>query len=232
MTRRISYHPLPAILLTLVISNFALAQSEKKVAYGVLIDNTGSLRTQFPQIKTLGKGVVKRIHQRGSTSLFNFVTQEEKKVSLAVVTSGIEWSQDKDVLNSYIDGLIIVPGQTALMDAINSVAEKLNAKANLEKDAFAERAVVLITDGEDRVSKVKEKELIHRLKESGIKVYAVGLVREVEAEGGLIRQSRREKAERFLKKLAKETGGRAIFPKSDQVDVDSLVGELLAGVTR
>ncbi|MBA2526734.1 MAG: hypothetical protein H0V18_13275 [Pyrinomonadaceae bacterium] len=56
------------------------------------------------------------------------------------------------------------------MDAIYSIAEILNAKVNLDKDTFAGKAIILLTDGEDRVSKIKEKQLIQALKESGIKV--------------------------------------------------------------
>lgn len=228
MTRRTVYYPLSAIILTLIISNFASAQGEKKVAYGILIDNTGSLKTQFTQIRALGKGIVERIHRRGSVSLFNFTTMREKKLMRAVVSSGVEWSQDKDALDDYIDGLFVVPGQTALIDAIDSVAGQINAKANLEKDSFAEKIIILITDGEDRMSKVKEKELIHGLKESGVKVYAVGLVGELSVESGLISRSKKEKAEKFLKRLASETGGRVVFPKSNKVDVDGLLSELLA----
>ncbi len=75
-----------------------------------------------------------------------------------------------NILDSYIDNLAIEAGQTTLMDAIYSIAEILNAKVNLDKDTFAGKAIILLTDGEDRVSKIKEKQLIQALKESGIKV--------------------------------------------------------------
>ncbi len=94
-TRSNFYIPL-ALLLTLILSNSAIAQNEKKIAYGILVDNTGSLRTQFSQVKMLGKGVVQHIHQGGSISLFDFMNQRNKKNSLAVVTSGVAWSQDKN----------------------------------------------------------------------------------------------------------------------------------------
>ena len=117
-------------------------------------------------------------------------------------------------------------GQTTLLDAIYSVAERLNTKVNLDRNAFSHKVLILITDGEDRVSKVKEKELIKQLKDSGVKVYAVGLVQELDRESGLIRRSPRCGAEEFLKRVTKETGGRVKFPTSIEQNVDGLLSEL------
>jgi uncharacterized protein YegL len=225
MLKRVVLEFLTALMLTLLLFNLAVAQSDKKIAYTILIDNTGSLRTQFPEVVLLSKGIVEQIHQRGHVSLFNFQTQGAKPNQVAVITPGIEWSQDKNVLDDYIDSLSIVPGQTTLMDAINSMAEQLHKKVNLERATFGDQVIFLITDGEDRVSKIKEKQLIKALKENGIKVYAVGLVNELDNEG-IIRQAPREKAVAFLQKITKETGGRAVFPKSTKSDVGKLLSEL------
>ena len=225
--RRVSSHLLSALLLTIVLSSSASSQ-ERKVAYGILIDNTGSLRTQFDQVVKLSKEIVGSTYQRGPISLFVFKTQGAKSSPLAVVSSDIQWSQDQAILDKYIDSVFVVPGQTILMDGINAIAMQLNAKASLDKDAIADKVLFLITDGEDRSSKIGEKELIKTLKESGIKVYAVGLVRELDNEGALIRKSTRQKAVAFLERITKETGGRVVFSKSKNVDVDTLLNELLA----
>lgn len=129
-----------ALFLTLVLSNGALAQNERKIAYGILLDNTGSMRTQFSQVNMLGKGVVKHIHPNGPISIFNFTTQGHKREPLALVKSGVEWSQDKNIIDGYIDRLSVVAGQTTLKDAIYSIAEGLNIKVNLDKDAYAGRS--------------------------------------------------------------------------------------------
>jgi hypothetical protein len=218
----------PALLLAIVLSTITFAQSEKKVVYAVLIDNTGSLRTQFNFVKALSKGVIEHIYQQGSISLFNFTTQGDVSNGLAVVTSGVDWSQDKTILDDYIDGLVIKPGRTTLFDAIYAITENLNTKANLDKHAFTDKVLILITDGEDRVSKIKDKQLIEKLKESSVKVYVIGLVQELEPEGGLTNRSPKAKAEDFFKKVTKETGGRVIFPKSNKADVNSLLNELFA----
>lgn len=226
MLRRIAFTFLPACLLALVLFQPAPAQHEKKIIYGILIDNTGSLRSQFDKVLMISKGIVEHAHQRGPISLFNFRSQGDVRNAVALITSGTEWSQDKDRLERYIDSLYVEPGQTTLLDAINSAAAQISAKAQLDKDAVGDKILFIITDGEDRASHIRDKQLIKTLQENGIKVYAVGLTEELDRNNGFIRQGAKDKAVDFLKKIAEETGGRAVFPKSKKDGLSSLLSEL------
>ena len=213
--------------LIILLSLSIFAQSERKAAYGILIDNTGTLWNQFDNVQLLGKAIVQNVGQRGTISLFNFETQGTEKKPLAVVRSGTEWSQDKALLEKYIDKVKIVRGQTVLFDAIRSIATVTDAKANAEK--FLEKIVILITDGEDRASEVKEEQLIKELRESGVKVYAIGIIQDLGDDGGFIGRSPQEKAKKFLKKITTETGGNVIFPKfKKDTRVEDLLTELFA----
>ena len=49
-------------------------------------------------------------------------------------------------------------------------------RRTFEKDSYARKVLVLITDGEDRLSRIKSKQLLAELKQANIQVYAVGLV--------------------------------------------------------
>lgn len=227
MPQRIVGYPLITLLLTLGLSHAAFAQNEKQAAHGILIDNTGSLRSQFPEVLLISKGIVGQTHPRGPVSLFNFRTDGDDRKPLAVVTAGSEWSQDRNFLERYVDSLYVVAGQTALKDAISHVAERVNARASLDTGAPGEKIIFLITDGEDRVSKIKEEQLLKMLKTSGIKVNAVGLTKELDHEGGLLHKSKRGKAVDFLEKLTKETGGRVVFATSRK-DAENLLKELFA----
>jgi hypothetical protein len=217
-----------ALLLVLIFSKVSLAQNEKNGFYALLMDNTGSLRSQFNSVKAFGKGVVEHIPQHGLVSLFHFTMQGNISNGVAVVTPGVSWTEDKTSLNADINHLTIEPGRTVLIDGIYSIAENLNSKANLDKDTSAAKIIVVITDGEDRVSKMKDKQLIEKLRETGIKFYAIGLVTELDDERGLVNKSHRTKAAEFLKRAAKETGGRVVFPRSSKTDVSSLLRELFA----
>jgi hypothetical protein len=207
-------------------TNTTVIQTGPKEAYTILIDNTGSMRSQFGLVSELSKRIVEQTHQRSPISLYAFKTQGRMSDAVAVVSSEFGWSQDKPTLENYIDSIFVIAGRTAVRDSISAMAEQLNAKAAAAKEPVA-KIMVLITDGEDRVSRIGEKELIKSLKEDSIKVYAIGLTSELENQGGLIRKGSRDRAVSFLEKVTKETGGRVVFPKSKKVDSEALVNELL-----
>lgn len=218
--RTITFYLLLTLISVLAAGSYASGQSDRKVVYSLLLDNSGSLRSQLPQVKAIGKEVVERTHQRGPVTVFNFITQGE----LAVISSGVEWTQDKDLLDKQIDNLAVTAGRTTLLDSIHSIAEKTVLKAASDKD----KIIILITDGEDRRSTIPAKALIRQLRENGFKVYAVGLVQNLDNKDGLIRRSSKERAIELLTTITKETGGRVVFPKSSKDSVDSLLSELLA----
>jgi Mg-chelatase subunit ChlD len=222
MTKR--KHHLTALLIILFSAGCVFAQNEKKVAYGILLDNTGSMRSQFDQVTTLGKSVVRRVYEKGPVSIFHFTSQGDRRNPIAMATSGIE-SQDPDALETYIDDLYVLGGQTTLLDAIGSMAKELATRISSDKDRSANATVIVITDGEDRVSHLKEKDLINELKASGTRVYALGLIQDLSG-------SKRDKAKDLLRKITSETGGRVVFSDSRIQDVDKLVSELLAPPTQ
>ena len=214
-----------AFVLGVTLASSAYAQQDKKTIYAVLIDNTGSMRSQFQDVLELGDAILERIPNPSEGAVYHFKAEQTKNPS-AVVANGLGWTQEKLFLKQYLARLFIVPGQTALLDAIDSVAEQLNTRSTAP-DA-SEKIVVLITDGEDRSSKTKEKQLLQNLRDSNIKVYSVGLVRELYSERGFTGKSSREKAVGLLEHLARESGGRTVFSKSQPTDILKLVDELFA----
>lgn len=226
LLRKFSVNLLSSALVSLFLCLSAAAQNDKKIACAVLIDNTGSLRSQFPEVLTIGETILLRINQGGPVSIFHFETQELKKNRQAVITSGFEWGHDRDLLGHYLDGLQIVAGDTTLLDAINSMAEVLNHNVSHEGDASMEKVIFLITDGDERASKTKEKQLLQKLKESSIKVYVVGMVKELDRESGFTLKSRSDMAVDLLERITKKTGGRAVFSKSNKDTINSLVNGL------
>lgn len=182
-------------------------QIEKKSIYGVLLDNTGTMRTQLTTVKNIGMEIIEQKNATGEISVFNFATKENNKQATAEMAIGVDWNQDKKFLEKYIDNLSTVRGLTNLFDAIRLSGETLNLRANSGKDKISEKILILLTDGEDRDSQAKPKELIKFLSDNGIKVFAVAFVEEVYNKG---------KSKKFLKKLTEETSGNIIFPSEKQ----------------
>src|SRR5262249_1668784 len=80
------------------------------------------------------------------------------------------------------------------------------------------KALLLITDGEDNTSKYKYDDVLKRLKEANVTLYAIGLLEEGETHG-LFQKDPSKKAKQVLEAFAESTGGVAYFPKSvDEVE--------------
>ena len=113
-----------------------------------------------------------------------------------------------------LDTLYIERGQTAVIDGVYLAAEHV---ADYRKGPEADRrrrALIVVTDGEDRASYYPEAQLFQRLREEDVQIYVIGFVNELDADKGLIRKSPRDKAVNLINRLASETGGRAFFPQS------------------
>lgn len=206
--------PRISLLTTLILLSLpavCLAQQSKKLEYAILVDTTGSMRSQFGIVNSLAKAIVHQVHDRGPVSIFCFDSEGIGRASRAVPAVRVEHTQDENLLNRTIDGLYIQGGQTTLLDAVELMAEGLRAQPEA-----TDRIIILITDGEDRVSGRERKEVIAKLKENKTSVYAIGLVKEL--DGG-----KRSRATDLLKSLTAETGGRAVFPNSNPIDIQSLL---------
>ena len=245
-----------AIVITAIfvigpISHPVYSQAERSKAYGLLIDNTRSLEKRFDQVKLFSKRIVDQVHTRGPVQLFSFKwtrdasyfvmtnrvqSYEGGNYDRAIGSLGIDWTQDGSILTRYIEGLGMVRGQTDLFGAIRTVAESLNANTANSKDAPSDKVIILITDGEHRMEMIgtsqptetddertkRDSKLRKYLKDSGIKVYAIGTTGELDTG-----ENRRLRAENFLSKITKETGGKVVFSRSKDAAIDKLINQLL-----
>lgn len=214
-----------AALLAFSLTAPAVTQATKPTAHALLVDNTGSMRTQFEQVIAISKGIVERTTPRGPLAVFTFESGPGKS-TLAFVSRRVNWSQNTNVINIHLDELFVLGGRTTLKDAIAQMAEELQAKANLEPDAVGEKMIFVVTDGEDRASKLGEKELITLLKANGIKVFAVGLVAQLDDDPRSLGRSAKTKAMALLEKITKETGGRVVFVNSTATRAAAVLDEL------
>ena len=249
MKRTVPY--LLAILFTLLFPlGPARAQGAKQAIFAVLLDNTPALRKRFPQVQSFGAGVVRRVRRRGPVALFDFARGERDMWGRRlIVSSGADWGRDEADLSDYIEDLSVVDGSQAdLYGAVGEMVALLDAKAAAEPDAVGDKVIILVTSGLDTVRRTgdarnivstdvednnrKAKNRAVKLaRESRVRVYAVGFTRELDTSsfntlpGGL---SPRGEAEEFLRKLTKETGGRVVFPRAKETEVERVLDELLA----
>lgn len=189
-------------------------KSEVPTNYSLVIDNSGSLRSQLEKIIEAGKIIISTNKPEDATSIIRFVSRDKITIEQEFTDS------KKDLMDTLEDSLFIEGGQTAVRDAVYLAAEGVTEYDKGDPNERKRRAIILVTDGDDRDSFYNEQQLFNYLKETDVQIFVVGFVDELEKEGGFISKSPQSKAKSFLEKLAAETGGKAYFPN----DVSELGG--------
>jgi Ca-activated chloride channel homolog len=183
------------------------SKQEVPISYGLVVDNSGSLKNQLDKVIDAGKTIIKSNKSGDETFIVRFIDSEQIE-ELQDFTS-----KQEDLLDS-IENMYSGPGRTAVIDAVYLASEKLARYKKGDDSDRRRRALILVTDGEDRSSHYKQEQLFAQLRESNVQIYIIGFTSELDKEGNFIKKSSRQKAEDLLEKLAKETGGRVFYPQS------------------
>jgi Ca-activated chloride channel family protein len=185
----------------------SFTREEVPISYGLTVDTSGSLRSQLQAVVDAGKTIVNSNKPGDETFLVRFISSDK-------IETVQDFTSNQDLLMDGLDSLYVEGGQTAIIDAVYLSAERVAEYKKGNDSDRRLRALIVITDGEDRNSFYKEPQLFQRLREEDVQIYVIGFVNELDKEGGLIRKSPRDKAVSLINKLATETGGRAFFPQS------------------
>jgi Ca-activated chloride channel family protein len=186
---------------------FSFTQEEVPVIYGLAIDTSGSVRPIFDRILDASRIVLNSNKRGDETFIERFISSDKIEVVQ-------DFTASKDALLDGLDTLYIEGGQTAVIDGVYVAARHVADYKKGTGDDRRRRALIVITDGEDRNSYYTEAQLFQTLREEDVQIYVIGFVNELEADKGLIRKSPREKAMNLLNRIASETGGRVFYPQS------------------
>jgi len=182
-------------------------REEVPISYGLAVDTSGSLRSQLQSVIDAGKTIINSNKAGDETFLVRFISSDK-------IETVQDFTSNKEMLMDGLDSFYVEGGQTAIIDAVYLSAEHVSEYKKGDEGDRRRRALIVITDGEDRNSFYKQEQLFARLREEDVQIYVIGFVNELDKEAGLIRKSPREKAVALINKLASETGGRAFFPES------------------
>ena len=185
----------------------SFSREEVPISYGLAIDTSQSLRSQIQAVIDAGKTIVSSNKPGDETFLVRFISSDK-------IETLQDFTPNKDLLMDGLDDLYVEGGQTAVIDAVYLTAEHVAEYKKGDDSDRRLRALVVITDGEDRASFYSQEKLFARLREEDVQIYVIGFVKELDKEGGLIRKSPRDKAVNLINRLATETGGRAFLPES------------------
>lgn len=182
-------------------------REEVPISYGLAVDTSQSLRSQIQAVIDAGKTIVNSNKPGDETFLVRFISSDK-------IETLQDFTASKDLLIDGLDNLYVEGGQTAVIDAVYLTAEHVAEYKKGDDSDRRRRALIVITDGEDRASFYSQEKLFARLREADVQIYVIGFVNELDRDSGLIRKSQRDKAINLINKLATETGGRAFFPQS------------------
>ena len=176
----------------------SLDRVDVPLSLGIVIDTSGSMRTKLQIVSDSALTLVKQLKDDDEA----FIAQFKSEAELLR-----DFTRDKRELE---DGLneLFTGGGTALLDAIISTADHAQQKGRMRK-----KALVVITDGVEKNSSWKEKEVIKAIQEDDVQVYLVGILDEGDDGASLFGKSATKKAKDLLIHLAEDSGGRAFFPK-------------------
>lgn len=181
-------------------------QEDVPVSIGILVDNSGSMKTKRAQVNAAALEFVKASNPEDEMFIVNFNDQAYRDTDYTNDQSRIQ-----DALQR-IDSR----GGTALYDAVRASLDYLSEKAHNDK-----RVLLLISDGEDNASTAELEVLVRELQESGsnqTSIYAIGLLTEEEKRSA-------KRAERAIKHLTRATGGPAYFPETVE-EITSLMRQI------
>ena len=187
---------------------------EQKVAYfvkkqnafnvGLVVDNTGSMRSQLDTVISAGATFVSNIRPQDDAFILRFVGRDKIEIVQ-------DWTIDKNRLNNALENLFVQGGQSAVIDALYLSANEILKREKADKTS--RNALILISDGEDRDSFYNTKQLIELFKGSDTQIFTIGLI------GGVQEGRIKSTVKNFINQLSLETGGASFFVNSKQAEL-------------
>ncbi len=170
------------------------ADENNPVTVGLLVDRS---RSMGPKLPGVAEAVFAFAHSSNPDDEM-FIVDFSDNVSVERI-GGKEFANDPKELEKAV-AAVTASGQTALYDAIVQGLERLR-QGHRDK-----KALVIVSDGGDNVSTHKFSDVLDLARKSQAVIYAIGLVGE----------SGEEENPAVLKKLCRETGGMAFFPRPQE----------------
>ena len=158
------------------------------VSLGLVVDNSRSIEPRKARLDAAALAFVEK-------------SNPEDEVFIVHFDFDARLSQDFTGDHAKLDQALTAAkpfGQTALYDSL------LLGLDTMQRAQYPKKAILLITDGIDNVSKSTLNQALDRLKREQVPVYAVGL----------LSQSGGAASEEALLRIAEASGGRAYFPQT------------------
>jgi VWFA-related protein len=180
------------------ISQFA--RTDAAVTIGLIVDNSGSMRYKRNEVVMAGLAFAKASNPQDEFFVVNF-----NDSVVAGLPAGVAFTDRIEILHKALY-MGKSEGQTALYDAIASGIK------HLEEGHHDKRTLIVVSDGGDNISHLKEPDIINLIQESRATIYTIGL----------LDPDDKDLKPAILKKFASISGGEYFQPEK----LDDVVGVL------
>ncbi len=160
------------------------------VTVGLVIDHSGSMREKLADVTAGAQAFVHSSNPNDQMFVVNF----NEAVSLGL-PRGVRFSDNAEQLGRAIWGAPAI-GTTALYDAI------IKALEQLQQGTSDKKVLIVISDGGDNASKASLDHVLKMAEQSSAMIYTIGIFEPEDPD----------RNPKVLQRLARETGGEAIFP--------------------
>jgi Ca-activated chloride channel family protein len=178
----------------------------------ILIDNSGSMSDKRAGVMAASLALVRASKPNDEVGIVDFNDE-----ALNGLPDGEDFTRDTKEMEEALTH-IDARGGSAMRDAVRTSIDRVEQTAH-----NARKILVLVTDGTDTSSSVTQEALLSKVKNSGVRVYSIGLLNEATPDQAAA-------ARLALERLADASGGSAYYPK-DLAELGS-ISEQIANAVR
>lgn len=169
-------------------------EGDAPVTVGLVVDHSGSMADKLPQVATAIRAFAQSSDPRDEMFLVNF-NERASVVRLA----GTPFTSNPGKLEAAL-AAVSAGGETALYDAVGM------GLRYLQLGHWQRRALIVVSDGGDNASHLRFSQVLALARQSQASIYAIALTSAPDEDD--------EQNPSLLKRLCKDTGGIAYFPRS------------------
>jgi Mg-chelatase subunit ChlD len=185
---------------------YVLRATQPTASVVVVWDTSGSMKHSVKDLQSAVDGYLDQVTPAERVNLIRFSkagwTLDRPDIEVLLP----EFSNDRERLKKATEGKFAADGGTPFYDAVAKAMSLLDGVGG-------NRAIIVMTDGEDSGSTLKRADFWHQLQEKGIRLYTIGLG-DIERYTSDLGTSPR----RLLAHAAMATGGRSYFTR-DSADL-------------
>ena len=183
-------------------------QEDVPVSFGLVIDNSGSMRDKRPQVNAAALTFVKTSNPQDEGFVVNFNDDY-------YLDTEHDFTSDLDEMKTALER-IDARGSTALYDAV------IGSLDHLKKGTRDKKVLLVVTDGEDNASRHSLENTVEQAQRNDAADLRRGRIQRRRYEA---QPARDEESRSALSQLANATGGLAFFPE-DANDTEAICTQI------